>query len=111
MTTAFQIPMRPRVAAQTVNVALDGKRYRLELDWVGRLRRWAFSLATESGTYIVRSKGLVLGADLLKRSRYKTDCPQGALILTDLQKGEAEAGLDSLGVRQVLYYIPRSEFV
>ena len=110
MTTALQIPLRANIPAQSVSVTLDGRRYRLQLDWIGRIRRWSFSLATESGTSIVRSKGLVLGADLLKRSRHNALCPQGALILTDLQQLEAEATIDSLGVRHVLYYIPRSEF-
>ena len=109
MTTAQRIPLRPSLAAQSVNVTLDGRGYRVDLDWLGRIERWCFSLYTSSGEPVLRTKGLVLGADLLKRTRYRTDCPQGLLILRDLQDLEVEASLDSLGVRHVLMYVPLTE--
>lgn len=109
MTTSYRIPLRPDRAFQRVFVTLDGERYRFDLDFNSRLSRWVFSLATAGGTSIVRSKGLVLGADLLKRSRHNSRCPQGLLILRDLQDEGEEATIASLGRRHVLYYTPLSE--
>ena len=100
--------MRPSRAAQSITLTLDGRRYRLDLDWIGRIRRWSFSLYTAAGAPIVRSKGLVVGADLLGRTRHDPRCPQGALHVVDLQ-GDSDASLDSLGVRHVLYFTPLSE--
>lgn len=107
MAAVYKIPLRPNLAAQRVRVTLDGRRYRLDLDWIQRLRRWSFSLFTDSGDPIVRCKGLVLGADLLKRTRYRADCPQGALLLVDRRDMNEDASLDSLGVRHDLIYYPR----
>jgi len=64
------------------------------------------SLFTGSGAPILRTKALVLGSDLLRRTQYNPDCPQGALRLRDLQGAEGEATLDSLGIRHALYFIP-----
>jgi hypothetical protein len=108
MTTARRIPLRPNIAAQSVTLTLDGRRYRLDLDWIGRIRRWSFSLYTADGTPIVQGKGLVVGADLLRRTRYNPACPQGALHLVDL-RGDTDAALDTLGVRHALYFTPLSE--
>jgi hypothetical protein len=105
MATAFRIPLRPSRAAQTVAVTLDGRRYRLRLDWLGRLQRWSFSLSTVGGTLLLGTKGLVLGADLLKHHRHNPEIPQGVLYLEDLQGAGEEATLDSLGVRHVLRFV------
>jgi len=106
-----RIPLRPDLAHQAVNVTLDGRGYRLEVDWIGRIQRWTFSLYTSGGAPVLLTKGLVLGADLLQRTRYKPECPQGLLILRDLQRLDSEAELDTLGVRHVLSYVPLSEVV
>lgn len=109
MSTAYRIPIRPRRAAQSINVTLDGRRFRIDLDWNGRIQRWTLSLFQANGDPILQSKAVVLGADLLGRTRHKLECPQGALILVDLQDGDVEADLDSLGVRHVLRFWPLAE--
>lgn len=109
MAEVLKIPLRPNRAAQSVFVTLDGRRFRIDLDWIGRIRRWVFSLYTGSGTPILLCKGLALGADLLKRTRHRQDCPQGALLVRDRQDANAEPTLDSLGVRHDLIYYPRPE--
>jgi hypothetical protein len=73
------------------------------------VQRWAFSLSTSGGALLLGTKGLVLGADLLKRHRYNPDIPQGVLYLEDLQGQDEDATLDSLGVRHVLRFFPLSE--
>lgn len=108
-TTALRIPLRPSLPTQTVALALDGRRYRLRLDWIGRLQLWSFSLSTVDGALLLGVKGLVLGADLLARHRHNPAIPQGVLYFEDLQGLDAEATLDSLGVRHVLRFVLLSE--
>jgi len=109
MTTAQHIPTRPLRAAQSITVTLDGARYRVDLDWNARIGRWFLSLFGASGSAIVRSKALVLGSDLLRQARHSEACPRGLLIVRDMQDQDAEASLDSLGVRHRLYFVPLSE--
>ena len=105
MSIAYRIPIRPSRPSQTIAISLDGRRYRLRLEWLGRLARWAFSLYTAEGVLLLGTKGLVLGADLLKRSRHDPRIPQGVLYLADLQGANADATLDSLGVRHILRFV------
>ena len=109
MATVYKIPLRPGRAAQSVFVTLDGRRFRIDLDWLGRIRRWSFSLYTGAGVPLLRCKGLVLGADLLKRIQHNPEAPRGAFFLVDRQEANAEATLDSLGIRHDLIYYPRGE--
>ena len=103
------IPVLPSVPAQEVVVTLEGRRYILRLDWLGRIETWSFSLFTENETPIVQGKGLVLGADLLRLSRHVPGCPQGQLYLADAQGLDAEATLESLGVRHLVVYVTSDE--
>jgi len=88
-----------------VAITLDGRRYRIRVEWLGRLARWTLSISTADGTLLLGTKGLVLGSDLLRRSRHDPRVPQGILYLEDLQGADEEATLGSLGVRHVLRFV------
>ncbi len=103
------IPVLSGVPSQEILITLEGRRYLLRLDWLGRLETWSFSLFTENETPFLQGKGLVLGADLLRLSRHVPGCPQGSLLLTDSQGLDAEATLSSLGVRHLLIYVTSDE--
>lgn len=109
MATVTRIPLRPNRPTQEVVTTLDGRRYRLRLDWLGRIQRWAISVYSSDGALLVGCRGLVLGSDVLRRSRHDVRVPQGHLYLEDLQGAGEEATLESLGVRHVLRFILLSE--
>lgn len=104
VATVYTIPVAARTAHQTQTTTLDGRRFRISLDWNQRIQRWFVSLATDEGVWIFRSKGLVLGSDILRQTRYLPEAPQGALVLLDLQDQDVEASLDSLGARHRIFY-------
>lgn len=97
------IPVAWRNPSQEQITTLDGRRYVLRLEWLGRIERWAFDLETEAGEVIARTKGLALRADLLRIMRYKEACPPGVLTVMDTE-GDSEPSLESLGRRHVLVY-------
>ncbi len=97
------IPVAWRTAAQSQVTTLGGRRYRLSLDWIGRIERWSFSLETEGGTVLCSTKGLALRADPLRILRYLPECPTGVLTVIDTE-GDEEPTLESLGRRHVLVY-------
>ena len=105
----IQIPVGLSIPHQTQTTTLDGRPFRLTLDWIQRIGRWAFSLETASGVAIVRCKGLAVKADSLRQVRYRPECPQGYLTLVDLRGEDAEAGLDTLGVRHQIWYFGLDE--
>lgn len=99
------LPIASGVAHQEQTLTLDGRRYRLRLDWSGRLDRWAFDLLDSAEVPIVLSGGLVLGTDMLRQVRSSPRTPPGALVLLDTEGQDAEATLFSLGGRHALVYI------
>lgn len=102
----LRVPLRPAVPSQRVFVTLAGRRFRLDLEWLGRIQRWSISVYTGAGDPIVQGKGLVLGANVLGQCRHRTDAPAGALLLSDTRDQNAEATLASLGTRHALYFVP-----
>lgn len=98
------IPVADRTARQSQVTTLDGKRYRITLDWLQRVGRWVISVETLTGSVILRTKGLALGTDLFKQVRQLPECPPGTLTLVDTQGQDVEASLDTLGGRHLLLY-------
>ena len=98
MSIALTLPARPLVAAQRFDVVLDGRRYRVDLDWIGRLGRWIVSLsALPSERPIFTSKIAATRADLLRPFRWNVDAPPGTLAMIDRAGLDREAALESLG--------------
>lgn len=100
----IKIPLAPSVPHQIATVTLDGRRFDLRVDWIQRVRRWAMSIATDSGESVLRCKFLALRSDLLRQVRARPEAPQGVLCLLDLENLDAEASFDTLGTRHALVY-------
>lgn len=105
MAERLELPILRGVAAQTFTVTLDGRPFTFELDWIGRLGRWVFSLSTASGVSLVRCKGLVLGADLLRQIRYNPLAPQGVLFCQDQLHLDVDPTFENFGDRVKLLYL------
>lgn len=105
------IPVTPSVPAQDQTTTLDGRPYRFRFRWIQRISRWSVSIETGSGVSIVAAKGLVLGVDLLRQVRYRTDAPPGVLGVVDLEKGDVEPSLDTLGARHRVVYVSDADVV
>jgi hypothetical protein len=98
------LPVARQNPSQSQITTLDGRRYSIRLEWIGRLARWAVDLSTESGTPILRCKVAALRSDLLRQVRHRTDVPPGILVMVDTLNQDAEAGLSTLGSRHLLMY-------
>lgn len=98
------LPVARQNPSQSQITTLDGRRYSIRLEWIGRLARWAVDLSTESGTPILRCKVAALRSDLLRQVRHRTDVPPGILVMVDTLNQDAEAGLSTLGSRHLLLY-------
>lgn len=93
----YTLPVRPSIPAQSFGVVLDGRRYRVSLDWIGRIGRWSIDLVREGGEPVFRGRILATGADLLRQFQAQTDVPVGVLVLVDRSGTSREATLDTLG--------------
>lgn len=106
MASIFTVPVVASEPHQSLFVNLDGRRFRLDLNWNGRVERWSISVYAADDTPVVLNKGLRLGGDVLRSTRYKPSCPQGVLSVVD-PTGLAEAPtLDSLGSRHYIIFVP-----
>lgn len=97
MSEALSLPVRPGVAAQRFRVVLDGRRYRVDLDWLARIGRWTISLYTDADVAIWETRILATRSDLLRQHRYRTDAPPGTLTCMDRAGLDREPDLTSLG--------------
>lgn len=105
MADLLTIPVAIGVPDQSQTTTLDGRPFRFRFRWLGRIERWMLDLETDSGSPIFRCKGLVLGSDLLRQTRWNPEAPQGALMVADSLGQGVEAGLYTLGARhRVLYF-------
>jgi hypothetical protein len=95
--TVLALPVRSGLAAQRFSVILDGRRYRIDLDWLGRIRRWSISLALDGGSVVWGSRILATTADLLRQHRHRDDVPPGILACIDLAGLDREPDLETLG--------------
>ena len=105
MSAVLNLPVLSGSPRQTALITLGDRGYQLTLDWNQRISRWFMDLATESGEYLLRAKGLATRADILGQIRYLPACPEGSLILVDLSGADSEASLYSLGVDHRLWYV------
>lgn len=104
MADLFIIPAVPGEPFQEQTTTLDGIPYVLRFDWIQRIQRWSFSILSVSGEPLLMTKGLVLGADLLRQSKHDPRLPQGVLLVLDTEGKNADPGLFTLGRRHLLAY-------
>lgn len=96
--TALRVPVTRSEPSQSLVVLLDGVRYRISLDWNGRIGRWLCALThADSGRVVFTSRVLATRSDLLKPYRFSPDCPPGILSPIDLSGLDREASFSTLG--------------
>lgn len=96
--TALRVPATRSEPSQSLVVLLDGVRYRISLDWNGRIGRWLCALThADSGRVVFTSRVLATRSDLLKLYRFSPDCPPGILSPIDLSGLDREASFSTLG--------------
>jgi len=95
---ALRIPVSKAEPSQSLVVLLDGVRYRVSLDWNGRIGRWLCALThADSGRVVFTSRVLATRSDLLRLYRFSPDCPPGILSPIDLSGLDREADFSTLG--------------
>ena len=105
------LPLTPGVPAYRVATALGDVGYVFDLRWNHRDECWYLDAFEDDGvTAIFYGVKIVLGAHLgrIHRHALVTD---GALIAYDTSRQLIDAGLDDLGSRVVVVYVPADELL
>lgn len=103
-----EVPVRPGVAHQEMQVPVEGRVYSLELRWVGREERWYIDVRDENQTSLYTGIAVVLNFPLGIRCASRAFWP-GVLLATDTSGANTEPGLDDFGDRVKLFYFDASE--
>lgn len=85
------------------SIGLEDATYELAFRWVDRTPAWYMTIADESGTPLLASRKLVLGAFITRRFKNPA-LPPGDFYLYDSSGQDREAGLYDLGERVLLLY-------
>ena len=93
---------------QSAQVQLGDTFYTVVWHWNARASVWYFSLSDTDGSAIVSGVRVVLNADLL-RGVSDARRPHGVLAVVDPAGRTTEPGLNDLGTRVKVVYIPREE--
>jgi hypothetical protein len=96
------------VPAYTETVQLDGSLYLLQFAWNTRTEHWYLSVYLPDETPITLGRMIVNGVNLL-RSCSTPGRPPGMLLAVPIDASLEHAGLDGLGSRIGLYYVPADE--
>jgi len=96
------------IADYTEVVQLDGNPYLLHFLWNSRTDHWYLSVYAADNTPIMQGRMLINGINLL-RSCTVPQRPPGIIIAVPIDSSSEHAGLDGLGSRVGLYYVPADE--
>ena len=105
------LPLSPGIPAYRVATALGDIGYVFDVRWNHRDECWYLDAFEDDGvTVIFYGVKIVLGAHLgrIHRHALVTD---GALIAYDTSRQLIDAGLDDLGSRVVVVYVPADELL
>lgn len=99
------LPFEPSLPDQVLGLVLDNNRYLLHAYWNDRDPAWYLDITQPDATPILMGVKIVLGAYI------GNICPQppfstGAFIAVDSTGAYKEPGLDDLGTRVQVYYVP-----
>lgn len=95
---------------QSAQVQLGDAYFTVVWHWSGREGVWYFSLSDADGSAIVSGVRVVLNADLL-RGVSDARRPPGVMAVVDPAGRATEPGLNDLGTRVKVVYIPPEELV
>ena len=105
-----ELPLIPSTPSYRVGTSLDGNQFIFDLRWNARDVSWYMDVYSDNEVSLRRGIKVVLGALLGHRSALP-DFPAGILFAADMTGAGIEAGLDDLGTRVRVYFIPNSELV
>jgi hypothetical protein len=81
MTLSIPLPTSDQPFT-TQSTSLEGRSYKVTLNWNSRTDRWSMSMATEDGDSIITGAALAIGIDLLRTVPGTLDIvPPGELFL------------------------------
>lgn len=104
------IPLAPGVYNYTFGVALDNIQYSMHVYWNDKDAAWFFDLSTAAGRAIATGIKIVLGA-FLGRTINEAPFSTGVIAAVDSSGAEKDAGLDDMGSRVLLYYVPATDLL
>lgn len=99
---AVILPIVPGVPFQTFGTTLDGSQYVINARWNGQDGAWFLDLLADDETPIRMGMKLVLG--VLIGARSTVDALPGVFVVRDLSGEHADATLDDLGARVIVYF-------
>lgn len=100
-----QLPLSSAQTNYRFGTSLGGVQYTIDVRWNGRDEAWYADILTEDATPIRRGIKLVLGG-LLGGRVIDPRFPDGVLLAVDLARLGRDAGLDDLGDRVAVYFLP-----
>jgi hypothetical protein len=90
------------------NVPLEGASYGLGFYWNVRASAWFFDIDDPFGNPVVHGLRITAGRNLLVQSVNSLQ-PPGVFFVWDTSGGDVDPGINDLGVRVLLIYIPAAD--
>lgn len=98
-----EIPVRPSLAEQELQIQIEGRQYTLAFHWIGREEKWYLDVLDDVGASVYLQIAIVLNFPLGVRCVDARFWP-GLLMAVDTGGGNLEPGLADLGDRVRLVY-------
>lgn len=102
------LPLIPSEPSYRVSTTLGSTQYLLDVHWNERAAAWFMDILASDETPLRNGIKIVLGALLGGRS-VAPGFPDGVLVARDKSGAGVDAGLDDLGDRVVVLFIPYEE--
>ncbi len=104
----LRLPFVPSIPLYRFTTPIDGAVYIFDARWNARSERWALDISEENGTSILHGGIINLGANIGRTSTHLLFM-SGVIVARDTTRQSREAGLDDLGTRVQIYYIPKDD--
>lgn len=102
------LPFVPSIPFYRFTTTIDSTNYIFDVRWNSRSERWAIDISEENGTSILHGGIIVLGAAIGRTSTHLL-LMSGVIVARDTTMELRDPGLDDLGTRVKVYYIPRDD--
>jgi hypothetical protein len=104
------IPLQPSQPDVQFGVTLESTHYTMHVYWNDRDVAWYFDIFDPGGAAIAYGIKIVLGAQLGKNCN-AAPFTTGVFMAFDTSGQELDAGIDDLGTRVQLYYMPVEDYL
>jgi hypothetical protein len=105
MSNVYIIPVVPSEPEQAFSTNLEGTQYAFTFRWNGTDRAWYMSVLTADTDEPIRANMRVVLGSILRGS-VDARFPPGVFFAYDTSRTGVDAGLDDLGTRVEVLYIP-----